>query len=52
MPNKGSNGKRATLRCKDGFDGDDFEISCTDNGTWTEYKGSCLAGKSYCNYLF
>ncbi|VDI32036.1 Hypothetical predicted protein [Mytilus galloprovincialis] len=46
VPNEGSNGKRATLRCKDGFDGDDFEISCTDNGTWTEYEGSCLAAQS------
>ncbi|CAG2215769.1 unnamed protein product [Mytilus edulis] len=46
VPNEGSNGRRATLRCKNGFNGDEIEISCTDNGTWTEYEGSCLAAQT------
>ncbi|CAC5408993.1 unnamed protein product [Mytilus coruscus] len=46
VPNEGSNGRRATLRCKNGFYGDEIEIPCTDNGTWTEYEGSCLAAQT------
>ncbi|XP_052076291.1 uncharacterized protein LOC127714270 [Mytilus californianus] len=46
VPNEGTNGKRATLRCKNGVYGEEIEISCTDNGTWTEFVGLCLPAQT------
>ncbi|CAC5420802.1 Sushi, nidogen and EGF-like domain-containing protein 1,Alpha-tectorin [Mytilus coruscus] len=46
VPNEGTNGRRATLRCKDGFYGEEIEIFCIDNGTWTEFTGLCLSAQT------
>lgn len=47
LPDVDNNGKRATLRCKHGFYGKEIEISCTNNGTWTEFEDHdpCYPGK-------
>ncbi|CAG2243523.1 unnamed protein product [Mytilus edulis] len=41
LPDLDKNGKRGTLRCKNGFYGKEIEISCTDNGTWTKFDIHC-----------
>ncbi|CAC5408987.1 Sushi, nidogen and EGF-like domain-containing protein 1,Alpha-tectorin [Mytilus coruscus] len=46
VPDEGANGKQATLRCKNGFYGEEIEIFCTDNGTWTEFIGLCLQAQT------